>query len=432
MKLTETAPAAELTDRRLPAQRFGRLALFGGVLLVALSAAGFALRGEPLEPRPSEPLPVRCVSPAAVGSGWSGLRLTGLLRAPRVSELAFGRGEILLEVAVEEGQRVERGALLTALDPRRIQARRTEAEARLAQARAQLDELERGPRAETLAAARAAVRQAEAEVALWSKKRARRARLVADGVASSEEGDENEAQLAVAEARLDVQREQLRELENGTRPERLAAQRALVAQLEGTQRAVESDWVDTRMVAPFAGFVAEIRAEVGEVVIPGSPIVRLVEDAPLEAWIGVPPETPIEPGARTEVDVDGRPVTAWVKAALPELDPTTRTRTVILTLARDPSLTPGRVATWRLPAPAPPQGWTVPLGALVRGERDTWSVFALAGEGEGWIVERRRISVEGTDGERAWVAGDLGPEDRVIADGTHRIVPGQRVQPSAP
>lgn len=401
------------------------LAGLGGVVL--LSAAGFALHERDASELAPELLPVRCTTPAAVGSSWSRLRLTGILRAPRVSELAFGRGEILARVAVDEGQRVERGELLMALDLRRIEARRAEAEAQLARARAQLEELERGPRAESLAAAEAGVGQGRAEVELWTKKLARREQLVADGVAALEEGDETSAQLDVARARLRVQQERLRELQNGTRPERLAAQRALVAQLEGTRRAVEADWTDSRLVAPFAGYVAAIRAEVGEVVIPGTPIVRLVEDAPLEAWIGVPPGAAVDPGSAAELEVDGRRVQARVKAVLPELDPGTRTHTVILTLAHEPGLRPGRVATWRLPAPTPPAGWTLPLGALVRGERATWSVLVAAPADGDFVVERRRVVVEGSDGERAWVSGDLAAGEQVIADGAHRVVVGQRV-----
>jgi len=400
-------------------------ASLGGVVL--LSAAGFALHEREAREQAPEPLPVLCTTPAAVGSSWSRLRLTGILRAPRVSELAFGRGEILARVAVDEGQRVERGELLTALDLRRIEARRAQASAQLARARAQLEELERGPRAESLAAAEAAVCQGQAEVELWTKKLARREQLVADGVAAREEGDETTAQLDVARARLRVQQERLRELQNGTRPEQLAAQRALVAQLEGTQRAIEADWTDSRMVAPFAGYVAAIRAEVGEVVIPGTPIVRLVEDAPLEAWIGVPPGADVDPGSAAELEVDGRRVQAKVKAVLPELDPGTRTHTVILTLPHAPGLRPGRVATWRLPAPTPPAGWTLPLGALVRGERATWSVLVAAPAAGGFVVERRRVVVEGSDGERAWVNGDLSAGEQVIADGAHRVVVGQGV-----
>ncbi|MEZ6188661.1 MAG: HlyD family efflux transporter periplasmic adaptor subunit, partial [Planctomycetota bacterium] len=361
--------------------------------------------------------------------GWSELELTGLLRAPRVSELAYGRGEILHEVRVREGQRVERGEVLLVLDLRRLKAERAEADARLAQARAVLDELERGPREETLAAARAACRQAEAEVGLWTKKLARREDLVRDGVSAPEVGDETAAQLDVARARLDAQKEQLRELETGTRPEQLAAQRALVAQLVQARELVETHWTDAHMVAPFAGVVADVRVEVGEVMLPGQPILRLVEDAPLEAWIGAPPSVALEVGAATAVRVDGREVSATVQALLPELDPQTRTRTVVLRLAPDAGLVPGRVVRWRVPEPTPPAGWNVPLGALVRGERDTWALLVAAPTDAGFVVERRRVEVKGTDGRRAWIVGDVTPADRVIADGTHRAVVGQAVEP---
>jgi hypothetical protein len=159
---------------------------------------------------------------------------------------------------------------------------------------------------------------------------------------------------------------------------------------------------------------------------------RLVETGVLEAWVGVPARAAgrLEVGSQHDLQTRSGTARATIRALLPELDPSTRTTTVIMTV-NDPAsgLVPGQVVHVRLSESTPVvDGSWLPLTALDRGERDLWSVFALVTSDDGLTrVERRDVEVLHVDTDRALVRGGLRPGETVVATGVHRLVPGEAV-----
>ena len=122
--------------------------------------------------------------------------------------------------------------------------------------------------------------------------------------------------------------QKLAELEAGTRAEQKAAQQAAVAQLDAAIAGTDADLEQSRLTAPFAGTVVARHVNEGTVVSPGQIVLRLLEDSQLEAWFGLPVAAAerLKVGDRLAVLVEQREYPALVKAVLPELDMTTRTR----------------------------------------------------------------------------------------------------------
>ena len=85
----------------------------------------------------------------------------GTLEWDRVNSRAPA-SEIVLDILVEEGARVEKGELILIFDNRKILEQIREQEARLEQATWYLAELEKGPRAQKIAEAEARLKAAEA------------------------------------------------------------------------------------------------------------------------------------------------------------------------------------------------------------------------------------------------------------------------------
>ena len=249
---------------------------------------------------------------------------------------------------------------------------------------------------------------------------------------SSAEGlDQAQSEVEIAGAQLEQSRQELRLLELGTRPEELSAQRAQVAAQRAQAAALEVELAQATIRAPFAGWVGAVSADPGTVLGPGAPVLTLIEGGPLEAWVGVPPGplAALEPGTRHLLLVEGVPCAARVRARLPELDPATRTGTVVLELEEQTELLPEQIVRLVLPRELPARGggW-VPISALVRGERELWSCLVVTGADPA-RAERRLVEVLETQPERALVRGSLAPGDLVIADGVQRLVPGQAVDP---
>jgi HlyD family secretion protein len=215
----------------------------------------------------------------------------------------------IAEVLVHEGESVRRGQLLARLDDAELRARLAVAEAQAALARAQLAEAERGPRAEEIAQARAAAAAAASRLE-DAQRDVERARMLFDGGAISREALDKAVTLeSVARAQRDQANEALRALEEGTRPERVAAARAALRQAEATIDQMEATIANAAATAPFDGVVSVRHREPGEVVAAGLPIVSVMD--PENRWVRIYVPEPavgrISIGQQAAIFSDGHP-----------------------------------------------------------------------------------------------------------------------------
>ena len=360
---------------------------------------------------------------------------TGAIAALRASDLGFERGGELVAVLVEEGDRVAAGAPLAQLDISNLQTQRQQLEADQAQALAVLLELEAGPRVEDIAAAAATVRQLEQELALQRTQRSRREFLYERGAVSREELDEFAYGQGALQAQLDQARSRLQELQNGTRQEQILAQRAVVQKLEAAIADVDVNIQKSTVRSPFAGIIADRQVDEGTVIGAGQSVVRLVEDAAPEARIGIPVATAsqLRLGDTQPVKLDAETFTATVTAVLPEVDPETRTQMAVFQLdqAAVPSINPGQIVRVEIAETIPTAGTWLPTAALTQDIRGLWSAYVLtsADADSTYEVQPQSVEILHQESDRALVRGTLQPGDRVVADGVHRLVPGQQVNP---
>ena len=360
-------------------------------------------------------------------------RYTGEITARRSSELGLERGGELTDVYVEEGDRVAKGDALAKLDTRNLQAQRKQLEARRNRALAQLQQLETGARKEEIDAAKARVRNLEKELDLKQSQRSRREFLYQEGAISQEQRDEFATQAEALTARLDEAKSQLQELLNGTRKEEIIAQQATVQELEASIQEIDVTLSKSILKAPFNGIISKRHIDEGTVIQSGQSVIRLVENAVPEARIGLPVEmtNELEIGSSQTVTIDSKTYSATVRAILPEVDPETRTQVVILELDQSAILEthPGQTVRLTRTKTIDSEGYWLPLSALTKGIRGLWTAYVVveSADGKGWEVQQQAVEILHQDEDRAYVRGTLQPHDRIIANGTHRLVPGQTV-----
>lgn len=357
---------------------------------------------------------------------------TGIIKARRVSDMSFERSARLMEVAVDEGDNVEKGQLLARLDTRHLLTKQRELQGQRDQAAAVLEELAAGPRAEIIAAAKAQVKELQAQLELQNADLRRDAVLRKRNALSQERYDESKFGQQGALARLEAAQHRLDELLAGTRKEQIEAQRAVVARLDASLADVRLDLDDSILSSPFAGKISERYLDEGTVVDAGRPIVRLIEDGRLEAWIGLPATMAdaVRSDRKQQILVGNQRVSATVRTLTPELDLATRTQSLVLDLRPHAAhnILPGQLARLEVADTVEVKGYWLPTSALTRGERGLWSAMAVQPDANGrWLVQRRDVEVLYTDGERCLVRGTLTTGDRVVVAGTHRIVNGQKV-----
>lgn len=213
-----------------------------------------------------------------------GIMASGTVEATE-SDLGFQVGGRILELAVREGDVVERGAVLARLDASELEARAAAAEAQLAAARALLLELERGPRPEERAHARAVVEAARRRLEDATGTLERTRVLYDGGGASREALDQAEAAFGIAEAQYDQAVRQFELVDRGPRIERIEAQRAAVLQAEAAVRQAEAALSHAVIRAPFAGVVTVRHRQLGEIVPAGAPVLTLMD--PDDRWVRI-------------------------------------------------------------------------------------------------------------------------------------------------
>lgn len=420
----------DLTKRQKMTRRISKaLVALGCVVAIGVAMQFWrttAATAEQQSPAEAKVLPVSTIT-AQPHENYQRVRnYTGVLREARRSQLSFQRAGELLELTVDEGSVVAAGQILGRLDDRHIRARRAQVEAQVEEAKAVLEELVAGPRKETIAAKRAELRAQESRRKVLTSQLARREKLLEATAVSREEYETFQFDLQAALAREDVIQRQLDEMLAGTRVEKIAAQRARLAQLDAQLTDIAHDLEDTKLVAPFAGRVAQRLVDEGNIVAAGTPVVEVIDDQHVEAWIGLPPNAAatLTVGEQHELLVDGEPTTAVLQSLAPDVQRTSRTRNVILRLKSGSSQAlPGQMVRLEVTEQVDQPGYWIPTTALTRGTRGLWSVYVV----EDNLVERRDVELLDTVGTDSFVRGTIQPGDQIVASGTHRVVLGQRV-----
>jgi len=414
------------------------------IAIMSLLGAGFVLgqKFQPQQPTTAKAvvntkqtniLPVKTTAVQPVTAYSQSQTYTGEVAALRTSEVGFERGGKLVQVLVEEGERIDLGASLAKLDTANLEAQHRGLIAQKEQAQAILAELKNGARTEQIEAAQANVRDLQRQLELEKIKSDRREYLYSEGAIAKEQLDEIEFNRQALTERLANAQSSLNELKNGTRIEQVQAQQAAVNQLEAEIDNLEINLAKSMIKSPFKGIVAARNADEGTVVEAGSSILRLVEDAQPKVEIGVPISVvnQIEPGSKQRLTIAEQEYEATVSSILPEVNAATRTRTVVLRLpiAASNEVSPRQIA--RLNVITESQnidGYWLPITALVKGDRGLWSGYALVDMEDGvGRVERRHLELLETQSNRVLVRGTIQPGDEIITDGVHRLVPGQIV-----
>jgi len=216
----------------------------------------------------------------------AGLAL-GTLERDRIA-LTATAAEVLVDLPVAQGTPVEKGRVLARLDDRQQRAEVERSRAQMAQAAANLQELQNGARPQDIAAAKAGVAGAEAKLREAEITLERNQQLVKTHAVSQADVDRTQALRDAAKASLDQAREALDELQAGTREEELAQARANLvaakAQLDYQQALLD----ELTITATRDGVLDNLPWNLGERVTVGSPVAILLAGGAPYARVYVP------------------------------------------------------------------------------------------------------------------------------------------------
>jgi len=355
------------------------------LVMLALSAlvtlAGCGKQAEPAEY--VRPVRLMQLSPAA---GKTAFEFSGEVR-PRVeSRLGFRVGGKIAARLVDVGATVRKGQPLARLDPTDLALAETGARALFDAAKTDRD-------------------LAQSDLKRYNE-------LAAKGFISAAEQRRRQATYDSAASKLEQAQANLRNQSNQT------TYAVLTADADGVVTAIDT--------------------EVGQVVTPGQPVIRVAQTAEKEVAIGLPEDQVdmlrgvSEVSIRTWSEPD-RALPGRVREISAAADPVTRTYPTRVSVPNPPAdLRLGQTAVVTFMHNGDSAAIRIPLTALLqdRGNNQVWIYQAEpGGKGGGGTVKPVPVTLGQADGNLIEVRQGLSPGQTIVTAGVHLLKPGQKVKP---
>lgn len=296
----------------------------------------------------------------------------GQVEAAASADLSFELGGLITDVVVQEGQLVSQGDVVARLDTGLLAAEH-----------------------DRLLASRAGI-EAQLEFALTRLTRAKS--LLGEGFASQEAVDQS------ISAR-----------------DELASR---IRELDAALASVDINLAKSVLYAPFSGRVGATFMDAGETTGGGNPIVSVIKLVSPEIRVGLPLSVDLSKLTQATIKIGGTEHRADLIQVRPDIDPTTRTRTVLFRLLDDAPVVVGQTATLVFETRIKERGAWVAFDALSANADGAWNVLVIDDED---TVRAAMVEVLHVEAERAFIRGTFPEEIRVVTSGAHRVVPGQTV-----
>jgi len=363
----------------------------GALLILALLLVGLVLyrgwglaqkRAEPQKTKQAE-IPVQ-VSLVAIRPITYAITMTGDI-APLMQVALFPKVSGYLEgVYVNAGDSVREGQTIAQIDRSDYLQKVREVEARVAQARAHLMELEAGARTEELRQAEEAVRSAESRFENAKLQRERMEALYQRQVISKRELDVADMEYTVAQAQLASSREHLKLLREGARHEVRESAQARLKETEAMLAQERIRLQHTKIVAPFSGEISRRYMDAGALASSSTPIVNLIHTETLKVVAHIlEKDIPLlKTGMKARIMAESFPGKVFegrIARISSALEPATRTLHAEIEIPNaGRMLKPSMFATIELVLSQKPQAVVIPQHAVIE-DRGSKIVYVIQG-----------------------------------------------------
>ncbi len=337
------------------------------VLLAAMAMAMALAAGAVAADGPAAGAPATVVATTAPGEGGS---VDGVVEAVRQTVIAAQVAGAVVGLEVRAGDTVRAGQVLVRLDARAAE--------------------------QTSAASEAQVQAARATLAVATQEYERQRKLFDKSYISQAALERAEAQFKAAQAQASAQLSQA-----------------------GAAR-TQSGFFLVR--APYSGVIAEVPVAIGDMALPGRPLLTLYDPAALRVSAAVPQSAlaGLSAHSAVRVEIPGLPAQAqWPQPVrvqvLPTLDPETHTGLLRVDLPRaaGAGVRPGMFArAWLPQSAAGPGRLFIPAGAVLRRAELT-AVYVVGADGRALL---RQVRTGPVAGDKVEVLSGLAPGERIALD----------------
>lgn len=337
--------------------------------------------------------------------------VTGELRAVRRAEVAVEEAGIVVEFAVREGDRIERGDVVLRIDDTRLRLSLDEVESELAEAQAALDE-------------------SLVQVAYWTRESEVLVEASSRGAATDKELRDARYQAALSAAGRDRNQRNIERIQ--------------------TRVAFLQDRVEDAVVrAPFDGVVIQRLTEIGAWVDEGDAVIELLGVKEHEAWLDVPqgllpavngltkspepaPEQSDEASVQiwVKVDASGERYRLDRLRVVPDALRTTRSFSLVgVVVGPEAGLLAGGSLVAYVPTGTVGATLTLSKDAVLRGTSGPFVLLVHRDESGGAVAVRTGVTVLFETEDRVAIApGMVSAGDLVVTEGAERLRSGSKVE----
>jgi len=335
----------------------------------------------------------------------------------------------LERIPVHIGDLMKQGQVIAQIDQTDFLNKVKEIEAKVAQAKAQLTEIQTGTRTEELRQAEEAVKQAQSRFDNANLQHERVEALYRREVISKKERDLADMECTVAEAQLASSQQQFKLLREGARQEVRDSSQAKLSEMEAILEQERNHLKDTKIVAPFRGEISRKYVDAGALVSPSTPLVNLVYTETLKIVANVlEKDIPLlKAGMKAKIRVESYPEKVFegrVEKINSALDLSTRTLQAEIYIPNsDRFLKPGMFANVEVVLLEKPQTLVIPREAVM-GAGSEISVFVV----EGKRAVRKPVALGYEQDRMVEILKGLNEGDQVVIKGQQLIKDGSAIR----
>jgi RND family efflux transporter MFP subunit len=178
----------------------------------------------------------------------------------------------------------------------------------------------------------------------------------------------------------------------------------------------------TKLIAPFDGFIQNRFLDTGSVINGGAPIIEILDSKNVKAHISIPLSytDKLQMGDEYLFNIANKEVKGYLERLAPMTPGGSDNRLAIFNF--NSFFDPGSIAQLKLSMTMNGRGTWVPIKSLSQSEQGVWAIYTINQER---IVVRDLVDILYFEGEYAYVNGTLQNGDLVILGGAQKIIEGK-------
>ena len=179
----------------------------------------------------------------------------------------------------------------------------------------------------------------------------------------------------------------------------------------------------TKIRAPFTGFIQNRFLDSGTVVSPGIPIIEIIDSTSVEAHVSIPGNIidSLEIGDQYNFSINEERYSATLKRFSQMSSQGSSNRLCIFEF--ETFINPGSVSYLELQQTIKKQGAWVPLQSLSQGTQGLWNLYTVSQDTNGhYVVSKQIVELIHVERNAAFVTGTISEGDMVATGGAAKVI----------